>query len=312
MKKTVKALTNSYKKISNWGKILIFIILFLILISIFKHLNNLKNIKEGFVDKSEYIFVNDKEVYDGFYSQIYDYLVFNDVRSDFEIGSVLNLVEPSQSIKLLDIGSGTGTLLGNLAKRQSFQELVGIDISKEMIARSKRHFPDHSWVLGDALDGMHFQAESFTHITCFYFTVYYFKDKRQLFQNCFNWLMPGGYFILHLVNRENFDPILPPGNPLYIVSPQKYAKQRITKTKINFDEFVYNANFNLEGDLATFDEKFKFKDGKVRHQQQTLYMEDTETILTIAQQCGFTLHSIVDMVKCAYEYQYIYVFNRPS
>ena len=312
MKKTVKALSNSYKKMSNWGKILIFIILFLLLISIFKHLKGLKQVKEGFIDKTGYVFVKDTEVYDDFYSQIYDYLVFSDVRSDFETGSVLNLTEPTQSIKLLDIGSGTGTLIGNLTKQQTFNELIGIDISKDMIARSKISFPDNEWVLGDALDGSNFKPQRFTHISCFYFTVYYFKEKRQLFQNCFNWLMPGGYFILHLVNRDNFDPILPPGNPLYIVSPQKYAKQRITKTKVNFNEFVYNANFNLEGDLATFDEKFKFKDGRVRHQQQTLYMEDTETILTIAQQCEFTLHSILDMVKCAYEYQYIYTFVRPS
>ena len=43
-----------------------------------------------------------------------------------------------------------------------------------------------------------------------------------------DWLMPGGYLIVHLVDRESFDPILPPGNPLYVVSPQKYAKERIT------------------------------------------------------------------------------------
>jgi hypothetical protein len=84
-----------------------------------------------------------------------------------------------------------------------------------------------------------------------------------------DWLMPGGYLIVHLVDRETFDPILPPGNPLYIVSPQKYAKERITKTKVNFNQFVYNADFKLnEGsNIAIFDEKFKFNDGKVRKQE---------------------------------------------
>ena len=41
-------------------------------------------------------------------------------------------------------------------------------------------------------------------------------------------------------------------------------------------------------------------------------MEDTETIVAIAQQCGFTLHAIIDMIKCAYEYQYLYVFVKPT
>jgi hypothetical protein len=129
-----------------------------------------------------------------------------------------------------------------------------------------------------------------------------------------DWLMPGGYLVVHLVEPLQFDPILPPGNPLYIVSPQKYAKQRITKTKINFNKFVYNSNFNYdtENQIATFEEKFKFKDGKTRKQEQVLYMEDTEQIIVIAQQCGFTLHSKIDLIKCAYEYQYLYVLTKPS
>jgi hypothetical protein len=128
------------------------------------------------------------------------------------------------------------------------------------------------------------------------------------------WLIPGGYLVVHLVNREKFDPILPPGNPLYIVSPQKYAKERITKTKVHFNGFLYESNFNLDkdNDKATFDEKFKFDDGKVRKQQQVLHMEDTEVILTIAQQCGFILQSKIDLLKCAYEYQYLYVFTKPG
>jgi hypothetical protein len=116
------------------------------------------------------------------------------------------------------------------------------------------------------------------------------------------------------VDRESFDPILPPGNPLYVVSPQKYAKERITKTKIVFNDFDYTANFNLdrEKDIATFDEKFKFEDGKVRKQQQMLYMEDTSTIVNAAQEAGFILQGKIDLVKCAYENQYLYLFTKPN
>ena len=79
------------------------------------------------------------------------------------------------------------------------------------------------------------------------------------------WLLPGGYLILHLVDRDNFDPILPPGNPLLYVSPQKYAKKRITTTKVKFDDFSYSADFSLneKTNIATFNEKFKNdSDGK--------------------------------------------------
>jgi hypothetical protein len=126
--------------------------------------------------------------------------------------------------------------------------------------------------------------------------------------------MPGGYLVVHLVDREHFDPILPSGNPLYVVSPQKYAKERITKTKVVFNDFVYSANFDLnkDTDVALFDEKFKFNDGNVRKQQQKMYMEDTSVIVASAQDCGFILQGKIDLVKCAYEHQYLYVFVKPS
>ena len=126
--------------------------------------------------------------------------------------------------------------------------------------------------------------------------------------------MPGGYLILHLVDREKFDPILPPGNPLYIVSPQKYAKERITHTKITFNNFVYTSNFNLEAnkDVATFEEKFKFNDGKVRKQEHLLYMEDSQDILTKAADAGFIVQGKIDLVSCAYPNQYMYILVKPS
>ena len=183
-----------------------------------------------------------------------------------------------------------------------------------MIKKAHENFPNSNFQVGDALDNSLFKMNSLTHVLCLYFTIYYFKDKRHFFDNVMDWLMPGGFLIVHLVDRETFDPILPPGNPLYIVSPQKYAKERITKTKVTFDDFVYNANFDLDekNNIATFGEKFKFKDGRTRKQEQKLYMEDTSTIVNTAQECGFILHGKIDMVKCAYENQYLYIFIKPS
>ena len=129
-----------------------------------------------------------------------------------------------------------------------------------------------------------------------------------------DWLMPGGTLLIHLVNREKFDPILPPGNPLYIVSPQKYAKERITKTKIRFNDFEYSSNFELEPekDIATFHEKFKFNDGKIRKQEHKLYMNSETDIINMAQDAGFLFQGKIDLVNCAYEYQYVYILVKPQ
>jgi SAM-dependent methyltransferase len=296
---------------SNFGKLLIIVAVLLAIIVFFRHIFSLKP-QEGFEQNDNFLFKNGQDVYDNFYSEIYDYLVFNNLKNDYEIGSIINTTNPTETSVILDVGSGTGHHVANLSSKNL--NVIGIDISPSMIKKAKENYPNHNFQIGDVMDSSTIKYNSLTHILCLYFTIYYFQDKRRFFDNCMDWLMPGGYLVLHLVDREKFDPILPPGNPLYIVSPQKYAKERITKTKVHFNDFIYESNFNLEknNDKATFDEKFKFNNGKVRKQQQILYMEDSEDILSIAQQCGFILQTKIDLLKCAYDYQYLYVLTKPN
>ena len=130
-----------------------------------------------------------------------------------------------------------------------------------------------------------------------------------------SWLKPGGYLVVHVVNREHFDPILPPGNPLLLVSPQRYAKERITKTKVMFNNMEYVANFNLDvnKNIAHFDEKFTEKNtGKVRKNKHVLYMEPDKDILTKAQSAGFIYQGQIDLIRSGYEYQFLYIFVKPN
>jgi len=307
--KIVKSFISFYNKLSSFGKILLFIVFLLILIVLFK---SITPNKEGMITNDKFLFKDGTAIYDNFYAGIYDYLVFNGIKNDFEVGTIINSAEPNLTSIIADIGCGTGHHVAELASKN--MQVIGIDISPSMIEQAKKEAPHANFKVGNALDNGLFNQNSLTHIICLYFTIYYFKEKMQFFYNCMDWLMPGGYLIVHLVDRETFDPILPPGNPLYVVSPQKYAKERITKTKITFNDFVYSSNFNLDksNDLATFDEKFKFNDGKIRKQQQKLYMEDTSTIVNMAQDAGLILEGKVDMIKCAYENQYLYIFTKPS
>ena len=299
---------------TNFGKLLLFITLLLIMIVFFKSLPlpSKSLFKEGFVDNTNFLFKKGPDIYDDFYADIYDYLVFNIVKNDYEIGQILNSTNPDSTSVILDVGCGNGHHVSKLADQN--MNVIGIDISPSMINKAKDNYPGLSFVVGDVLNEQQFKMNSFTHILCMYFTIYYFKDKDAFFRNCMDWLMPGGFLIVHIVNREKFDPILPPGNPLYIVSPQKYAKKRITKTKISFNEFEYSSNFDLlpDIDLATFNEKFKFPNGKVRNNEHVLYMESEDNIATRASNAGFLLHGIIDLMNCAYENQYLYIFLKPS
>lgn len=308
--KIVKSLANCYNKLSNFGKILLFIALLLVVVVFFR---SLMPIREGLVNTEKFLYKQGTAVYDDFYADIYDYLVFNQFKNDYEVGIIINNTMPSEKSVIADIGCGTGHHVKEFSDKNL--QIIGVDISPSMIKKASKSHPfiKSQFKVGDALDGHLFQDNSLTHILCLYFTIYYMKDKMRFFNNCMNWLMPGGFLIVHLVDKYKFDPILPPGNPLYIVSPQKYAKERITKTKVTFNDFIYDSNFKMDSnDVAVFDEKFKFNDGSVRKQEQKLYMEDLPTIVNMAQDAGFLVHAKIDMVKCAYEYQYLYVFVKPS
>ena len=301
-----------YNNLSNWGKILVFCVLFLILVVLFKSVKA-PRITEGYAQNDAYLLKDGEDIYDDFYADIYDELVYNDMKDDYEISQLVDKTGVTQQSIILDVGSGTGHHVAKL-NEQGYRT-IGMDISPAMLKKAKENFPSCKFMLGDATGSPDVNYNYFTHVLSLYFTIYYMKNKNAFFINCMNWLIPGGYLLLHLVDRETFDPILPAGQGFLIVSPQKYSNKRITKTKVTFDNFVYNADFDLNEDknIAIFNEKIKFKDtDKVRQNQHILYMEDTTTILNMAQQSGFIVDGEIDLMNAGYDSQYIYILRKPS
>ena len=319
IKDMCKSINKIYDNFSLSGKILFFFLIFICLIAFFKSLNESKNKHkyglEGFVEKPDtFTFKNGPEVYDDFYSSIYDYLVFSNVKNEYEIGEIINKTKPTSESIILDIGSATGHHVASLS--QKGLKVTGIDNSNAMVKQAKENYPKYDFVLGDVRNAEQFHSNSFTHILCLYFTIYYMKDKERFFENCFNWLMPGGYLVVHLVDREMFDPIIPPANPLFLLTPQRYAKKRITTSAVTFDDFKYDSNFELNptNNEAKFVEKFKNKStGKVfRKQEHQMYMESEEDILRMAQDKGFITQGKIDLIKSGYEYNNLYIFVKPN
>ena len=191
---------------------------------------------EGFVQREKFLLKRGNAVFDDFYVDIYDQLTYEPVKNKYELGEIVLRTEMQpQLARVLDIGSGTGNHLRVL--NHNDVDVTGLELSPSMVSKSKEKYPNINVLNGDALDGMIFPGNSFTHIQCLSMTLYYIKDKTLFFNNCFNWLMPGGYLSLHLVNRNKFNPILRSANPLYMISPQKYAKERITESIIQFNDF---------------------------------------------------------------------------
>jgi ubiquinone/menaquinone biosynthesis C-methylase UbiE len=303
-------------KNSIWFELFITALLVIILYKLI--ISNIK-VKEGFTFMEKYIEKTDNEVFDDFYSNIYDELLFSDIKNNFELQEVSEIISKyselsnNKNTKILDIGSGTGKHI--LDMKKIGLNVVGLDKSEFMVNLCKKNNPDVNVKLGDALTTSLFNNNEFTHITCFYFTIYYIDNKKLFLSNCYNWLKPGGMLILHLVNRDKFNPIVPAGDPFYVVSPQKYAKERITKTNVEFKDFNYKAEFfpvNSDN-IALFKEKFKDNSsGNTRVNIHKLFMPTQKYILQLAKSVGFIEIAQIDMIACQYDNQYLYVLQKPN
>ena len=301
------------KKCSVWLKlILVFILLLAVIMISNKFLG--EQFVEGYENQGKkYELKRNNDLYDSFYSKIYDNLVFDEIKNNYEISEIERNTDLTKKSKLLDVGCGTGHHVGGLLKLG--YDAQGIDKSSEMVNQAKKNYPDGKYKTGSALQVINYPKNMFSHITCLYFTIYYVQNKMQFFENCYYWLKPGGYLILHLVNRDKFDPIINTANPLHMVSPQKYAKKRITNSVVKFNRFKYKANFELEKNrnVGHFKEIFKYdKSGKIRENQHLLYMDTQKHILSLAKSVGFVMKGKVDMVNCMYEYQYLYILQKPN
>lgn len=313
MKKVIKffkQINRIFMKQSIWTRTAIVTGIILVILMV---VNKSAVYKEGFVQREKYVLKQGHNIYDNFYSSIYDELVYDKVKNDFEIEEITRLIKPTTQSRVLDIGCGNGHHV-KLFEKAGYN-VEGIDKSSAMVENAKKKYPKCKFKQSDALESMIYTKNSFSTISCLYFTIYYIDNKQLFLQNCYDWLKPGGTLVLHLVNRDKFDPILNAADPLHLVSAQKYAKKRITNSLVKFKDFQYKANFELDktSNLAEFDETFKDdKSGHVRQNKHKLYIETQKHILSIAKNIGFILHGKIDMVTTQYQYQYIYLLYKPK
>tara|TARA_B100001094_G_C18193720_1_gene809091 strand:+ start:2814 stop:3764 length:951 start_codon:yes stop_codon:yes gene_type:complete len=303
--KKLKKIPKLYMKMPMIQKLLILLIIAFI-ISSFAF-----NKKEGFEQASQFIVKKGIDVYDDFYCSLYDDLVYDEIKNDYEVVHLKKTGKIDKKSIIIDIGSGRGHHVNHYNSNGIAAE--GLDISPSMIKLSQQEYPNSKFKLGDALDSSNFHHDYASHIICLYFTIYSIEDKVTFFKNCYDWLKPGGKLVIHLVNRDKFDPIINSANPLTLVNAQKYAKERLTKSIVKFKDFLYKASYVSDNDMSYFYETFKDDATKnTRKNEHILYMDSQKDILTKAKSVGFIMQSKIDMIGCQYEYQYLYFLQKPE
>jgi ubiquinone/menaquinone biosynthesis C-methylase UbiE len=296
------------------------IILFVLICSLL-FLFVLKKNKEGFInEKQEIAIYTGNDIFDDFYSKIYDKLLFDDTKLNFEIDHIFQNQNENQNkmknYNVLDIGCGTGHHINKLTNLNI--KCIGIDNSKAMIAKSQNKFPKSKFKLANAMSSLEFPEHTFSHILCLHFTIYYFKDKRHFLENCFHWLKPNGVLILHLVNIKKFNIVLPNAKP-FMKSHKKTNQNIIMFDKLNYrSKFISDTNINfntlrLDEPNVIFKEIFKFTDtNKVRINEHKLFMSSQNAIINSALEVGFMLKTYIEINIDTYNYNYLYTLEKPN
>lgn len=305
-------MNKSFTKMPVWFHLLVLLAIIFILVNIY---NQVKPTQEGFINQQDkFVVKKGINLYDDFYVNIYDDLFFKDIINKCEVGSIQNITKPTPSSNILVIGSGTGHIANELHNEEL--QVIGIDESPVMVKYAKNKYPSIKFKVANPLNAMIFNSETFTHITCLNLNIYKYKNRTELIQNIYNWLQPGGYFIVHLVDKNKFDPVVPAAKPFVLINPQSVAKNRINSSEVIFNNFKYKSNFQIfPNDFVQFREIFKDTSngsGKVRENIHNMWIPSKQKVISECKEAGFIAHIEVDLMVAQMEYQYLYIFQKPE
>jgi SAM-dependent methyltransferase len=256
-------------------------------------------------------------IYDKYYVALYVKL-FDEYKQKLVIYEINDLIrhtrlrEYGSRAIIADLGCGTGTHLRHIANRKIKAKLIGIEVSRNMLQKaseSLRTYTPTVRLLETSFDNPASLGNAqCTHITCYYFSIYYSSDYKQLLQNVFDWLADGGYFCVHLVDVNKFDPVLDAANPFIGISLQAYMPKRKKESVVILDDCLYKSNFTYHPrkGIAYFKEHIIFeKERKYREHVHKLIMPSHNRIIEDARRIGFKLRNVSPLYNLGYEYQYL-------
>jgi hypothetical protein len=274
---------------------------------------------EGFEDGKNVTYHDAAEIYDDEYASIYDFLWNSNEKMKYEEVSLqdVSLADwPTSAVRVLDMCCGTAPhacWFKNLGV-----DYIGVDISDAMIKKARDGCPAAKFQKGDVTNSHLFPQKSVSHAILLGFSVYMFENSKILSDNAYQWLQPGGWFVVHMVDPDKFDPLHEAASPFAAFSLQKYSIDRVVDSNVYFDKFKYLGRLNKkkDEDNASYDETFTYYDKdsnggvKYRENKLQLTMPSKERLINIIQTSGFQHKETVDLVRCGKEYQYLVYFTK--
>jgi len=273
---------------------------------------------EGFEDGKSTA-KHDADIYDEEYAEIYDILWTPNELKKYEQVSIQDIAladHAVKSVKVLDMCCGTAPLA------PFFKELgvdyVGVDTSDAMLEKARQGCPQAKFNKGDVTLAQLYSPKSFSHALLLGFSIYMFPNPKIISDNAYQWLQPGGYFVVHLVDPDKYDPLHDLASPFAAFSLQKYNLERQTESVVYFDKFKYSGKLKKKKDEddASYEETLSYYDasnnGGVKYRENilSLNMPSKERMIDIIKTSGFSHVENVDLVRCGKEYQYLCYFTK--
>lgn len=309
LKKTFEKFIKSFFKLRLLHKLLI-IFVFLLFICIIR--NRLNTNIDNFDNNEKFSIKYGDKSYDKYYTKYYDSIFLNEKRNKFLLEDILN---NNSDKKILDIGSGTGHIVGSLNKK--YDKVIGIDKSEAMTNYANEIYPDSNFITSDILKFDTMNHDKFTHATCLNRTIYDIKDKSKFFDVCNDILDYNGYLIVDLVDKDKFKPYIVRNENKVLHNPEKYGNE-VNKMIVKFDDNnEYTTKFERNNkksdntpDISYYEEFKNFKNNKVRKNELYLYIPEKKDIVNMAKDKGFTVDNIKKLNPIGYNNEYLYTFKK--
>ncbi|HEX7633531.1 MAG TPA: class I SAM-dependent methyltransferase [Candidatus Saccharimonadales bacterium] len=114
------------------------------------------------------------------------------------VGALTDRFLPSTH-SVLDLGSGTGTVLNQLAQTIILEDMVGVEQSAKMIHQARQNVPEAEFIQGDITD---FDlGRQFDLVTCLFDTINHIPEPtgwERVFEQAAKHLKPGGIFMFDM------------------------------------------------------------------------------------------------------------------
>jgi ubiquinone/menaquinone biosynthesis C-methylase UbiE len=274
---------------------------------------------ENFENQEGDTFESPEEIYDEKYASVYNLLWHSTEKLQYEQISLQDvaLAEwPVSTVKVLDMCCGTAPhacWFKNLGV-----DYIGVDISDAMLKKAKENCPTARFQKGDVSKAHLFPQKSFSHALLLNFSVYMFPNPKIISDNAYQWLQPDGFFVVHVVDPDKYDPILDLATPFAAFSLQKYSLDRQTDSNIYFDKFKYVGRLKKKKDeddaeyteTLTYYDKSDNNGKKYRENKNHWIMPSKERLIDLFKTSGFRLVETVDLVRTGKEYQYLCYFTK--